>query len=118
MRKSRIHLFLLVVLFAASFLLPQETKACEICNYNLFLGYIPCRPVNQDEVGATSCTNLYDAWSGFSCQESGTFCSGINVGGGGGSGGGSGGGWGGGGGCGGGGFCPAQCFSCGGGGSN
>lgn len=118
MRRSRFRLVLLLAITALSFLPSQEASACEICKYAFFLGYVPCRPVTGEEVGATICTGSYSAWTGYSCQESGTFCSNISVGGGGGSGGGSGGGGGGGGGCTGGGFCPAECFSCNGGGSN
>ncbi len=118
MPKSCPRLFLLAAVFALSFLFPQETKACEICKLNFFLGYIPCRPVTAEETGATICTGTYDPWSGYLCFESGNYCSNITVGGGGGSGGGGGGGWGGGGGCGGGGFCPSECFTCGGGGAN
>lgn len=109
MRRSRIGRLSLLGVFVLMLLLSREAQACEICKYVFFFGYQPCRAVSGDEVGATTCTNLYDVWSGFSCQESGTYCSNITVGGGG-SGGGSGGGWGGG--CSSNGFCPAECFTC------
>jgi hypothetical protein len=91
---------------------PRPASACELCKYNIFLGYSPCRPVGPDEVGSTVCTDSYDPLGGFSCEESGTFCSSITAGGGGGAGGAGGDGSA----CHTSGFCPAQCFSCSGGG--
>jgi hypothetical protein len=93
--------------------LPQPAMGCEVCKHIFFLGYAPCRPVAPDEVGSTVCTDQYDPYAGFSCVESGTFCSSIVVGGGGGGTGGTGGS---GGSCQTSGLCPAQCFSCSGGG--
>lgn len=108
-------LLLLSVLSFWLWALPQPAAGCEICKINLFLGFIPCRPVTQTEVGSTICEDKYDIFGGFSCEERGTFCSSINVGGGGG-----GGGTGGTGGnsntCQTSGYCPAECFSCRGGG--
>jgi hypothetical protein len=89
--------------------LPQPAAGCEICKYTFFLGYSPCRAVTKNEVGSTICTNNYDPIGGFSCEESGTFCSSISADGGGGTGGS---GSGDGGSCQTSGFCPAACFSC------
>lgn len=116
MRKGMVaRRFLLVgALALSSFTLPRPVLGCEVCKYYFFLGFAPCRPVEEGETGATICTNHSDI-SGFSCEESGDFCSSITV---------TGGGGGGTGGVGGGGsdpcqtsgFCPAECFSCSGGG--
>lgn len=92
--------------------LPKPAAGYEICKYIFFLGYAPCRPVTQNEVGSTICTDQYDPFAGFSCVESGTFCSSIDAGGGGGGTGGTGGTGGGSGSCQTSDFCPAQCFSC------
>jgi hypothetical protein len=94
--------------------LPRPAAGCEICKANLFLGFVPCRSVTEDEVGSTICQDQYDPIGGSTCEESGTFCSGITVGGGGGGAGGTGGA--GGNPCQTSSFCPASCFSCGGGG--
>lgn len=110
-----IRLLLLLTVFGFLFWTPPRPAAgCEICKVNLFLGPAPCRSVTEDEVGSTICQDQYDPIGGFTCEESGTFCSGITVGGGGGR-------AGGGGGTGGNpcqtsSFCPASCFSCSGGG--
>jgi hypothetical protein len=90
--------------------LPQPAAGCEICKYTFFLGYSPCRAVTDTEVGSTICQDYYDPIGGFSCEESGTYCSVIGADGGGGGTGGSGGGDGGS--CQTSGFCPASCFSC------
>lgn len=102
-------LVLMSVLTLCAFALPRPSAACAICKHFFFLGYVPCQPVLEGEVGATVCTNHYDPISGFWCEESGDFCSGIMAGGGGGSTGGSGGGSDP---CGTTGFCPAECFNC------
>lgn len=112
MHSSRIRLIVLFTALSVSVLSPQAVLGCEICKYYLLLGFAPCRPVTETEVGSTICTNEYDPLVGFSCAESGTYCSEINAGGGGGSGSGGGGGSQ----CSTTGFCPAECFSCGGGG--
>jgi hypothetical protein len=88
--------------------LPQPAMGCEICEYKFFVGF-KCRPVAQNEVGSTNCQLSYSPFGGTTCEESGTYCSSIIVGGGGGTGG-SGGGDGGS--CQTSGFCPAACFSC------
>jgi hypothetical protein len=107
---QRRMLLLLGVLSLCLLALPQAALGCEICKYTFFLGYSPCRAVTQDEVGSTICRDYYDAIAGFSCEESGTFCQNIIVGGGGGPGGS--GGTGSGSSCQTSGACPAQCFSC------
>lgn len=107
---------ILVILFAfiASFEAASVVQACQVCDFHYFTGnlavYAFCRSAGPDEVGATYCTTTYDPLTpAIDCTESGTFCTTITVGGGSG-------GSGGGGGCTGSGFCPASCFSCGGGG--
>jgi hypothetical protein len=90
-------------------LAPQATKACELCH--VFFDDESCKTATPGESGFTKCTVPEEA--SCCCTLSGNACTG-----------GSGGGGGGGGGTGGGGgnpcqttgFCPAQCFSCGGGG--
>jgi hypothetical protein len=97
-----------------SLLLPSVAEGCELCYSSLInptRSY--CRQVNELETGVTNCVTYVDNLGGSSCSESGTYCSYVNAGGGGS--GGSGGG-GGGNGCSTAGFCPAECFSCGGGG--
>ncbi len=85
---------------------PGSAKACNECDVNA-QNIDFCRPVFDNEVGATVC----EAAPGY-CNLSGSACSEITVGGGG-----SGGSGGGGGGCNtSSGFCPAACFSCSGGG--
>jgi hypothetical protein len=113
MRKPARTRFLLLftVLGILLWTVPQPAAGCEICKYHFFFGFAPCQPVAEDEVGSTICKDQYDPIGGFSCEESGTFCSGITVGGGGGTGG-SGSGGGDGGSCQTTGFCPASCFSC------
>src|SRR3954462_210864 len=66
--------------------LPQPATGCEICKYTFFLGFSPCRAVTENEVGSTICTNNYDPIGGFSCEESGTYCSVVGADGGGGGG--------------------------------
>lgn len=111
--RTRLALFCALTLLFLT--LPQAALACEICVYHPFLGFSPCRPVTQSEVGSTNCTNDYHPIGGFTCSESGTFCSTVDAGGGGTGGGG--GGWGGGSNpCRTTGFCPPECFSCEGGG--
>jgi hypothetical protein len=110
-RHIRLLLMVVAILGCGFWTLPSPASACEICEYVFLLGYAPCKPVGPDDVGSTICTDHYDPISGFSCQESGDYCSNITIGGGGGTGGGSDGGS-----CQTAGFCPAQCFSCGGGG--
>lgn len=109
----RRYLLLLAMLGLSTFALPQVTFGCEICEYHFFLGFSPCRPVTESEVGSTTCTNISDL-GGFSCRESGSFCQNITIGGGGGPGGG--GSAGGSNACQTSGACPAECFSCSGGG--
>lgn len=107
------RLLLLGALGLSSLILPRPVEGCEICKYWFFLGYAPCRPATGSEVGATGCENYYDPIEGFSCEESGSYCTTVTVSGG------SGGGSGGSGGsdpCMTSGFCPAECFSCAGGG--
>lgn len=73
-----------------------------------------CKPVANEETGVTGCDDYWDPFDGSqTCAETGTFCSSVNAGGGGGTGSGGGSGDGS---CSSGGFCPASCFSCGGGG--
>lgn len=110
-KSSRIRPVLLFSILGLLFwTLPRPAAGCEICKYIFFLGYAPCRPVTQNEVGSTICTDQYDPIGGFSCEESGTYCSSIDAGGGGT--GGTGGTGSSGGSCQTSGFCPAQCFSC------
>jgi hypothetical protein len=94
--------------------LPQTGSACERCTSGwevvLSGGQSWCRAVTGDEVGSTTCTSGSTAIGGAYCSESGSFCNSITVGGGGGTGGGSGGSS-----CSYQGYCPAECFSCGGG---
>jgi hypothetical protein len=109
------RLLLLGALALSFFTLSKPVLGCEICKHYFFLGYVPCQPVEEDETGATICSNHYDPIQGFWCEESGNFCSSITVTGGGG-------GMAGGGGgttdpCRTSGFCPAECFSCSGGGT-
>jgi hypothetical protein len=87
--------------------------ACETCKS--FLGfYGHCAAVAENETGYTQCATV-PSLDGTTCIYSGDFCSSITVTGSGSGGGGTGGG--GGSTCtGNGGFCPAECFSCGGGG--
>lgn len=101
---------LLIVAAIVFTALPTPASAeCEICFK--FFDDEWCYPAKSGESGVTSCTNPEEA--SCCCNMGGQPCTG----GAGGSGGG-GGGWGGGGGaCSGSGFCPAECFSCGGGGS-
>ena len=112
----RVALFGAIVL-ASQMISPEVAGACEVCARSSWLtpwNYL-CRPVQDRETGATECTNDYEPFSNVtSCFESGDYCTIIVVDGGGGTGGG-----------GGGGeenpcetsnFCPAECFSCSGGG--
>lgn len=109
-----VKLSLLCFLMLFSFAPPVRAQSCEICKVGSLSGASWCRPVQQEETGATKCDDYVDI-AGAYCVEGGNFCSWVNAGGGGG---GSGGGGGGGGGCSGSGFCPAECFSCGGGGGS
>lgn len=113
---SKVSLRLLTAL-ACLIVWPTVAQAsCDTCKLIGNLGSnSSCFPAVND-VGVTQCQVHSDplAWPPSTwCTEAGTFCSTIVVNGGGGGGGTGGGG---GGSCGGGGFCPAACFSCGGGG--
>jgi len=107
----------ILVLLAGS-LLSSPARACEVCDWGITVHLANnayCRSADPNEVGSTHCTLTYDPLTpSVDCYESGSFCTTITVTGGGG---GTGGGGTGGGGCGGSGFCPASCFSCGGGGA-
>lgn len=109
MRVARIRaLGGLTVALCGLLTLPAAT-ACEICRD--FFTDLSCGPVFQGETGYTECEPSGESSS---CEVSGDFCSVITV-----DGGGGGGGTGGGGGdnpCETLSFCPAECFSCGGGG--
>lgn len=107
--RVKVGLSSLVVLISLA--LPAAAQTCEICKKGVLTSYAWCRPVQQEETGATNCVD-YSSIAGPYCLESGNFCSWVSVGGGGSGGGGEGGG--GGSGCTGSGFCPAECFSCGG----
>ena len=96
---------------AASASPPAQAYECEICKLS-FTGNSWCRPVREMETGVTLCKDFVANIGGSYCTEDGNACSWVN---GGGGGGGTGGG--GGGSCTSTGFCPAECFSCGGGGS-
>jgi hypothetical protein len=88
---------------------PTFAEACQEC-FKLFDDEW-CNDAPSGVSGFTICTSPEEA--SCCCKFSGSPCTGGS----GGSGGGGGGGWGGGGGaCSGTGFCPAECFSCGGGG--
>jgi len=91
-----------------------QAYECEICKLS-FTGNSWCRGVQEMETGVTQCENHVANIGGSYCTEDGNACSWVNAVGGGGGGTG---GWGGGGGCTATGFCPAECFSCGGGGAN
>lgn len=112
MKKTIFALAALAILMAV----PQAGSACERCTSGwqvvLSGGQSWCRPVTGDEVGSTLCTDSTTAIGGAYCSESGNFCNAISVGSGGG---GSTGGSGGGASCSYQGYCPAECFSCGGG---
>ncbi len=100
----------------ALLVLPSVAEACQLCFWswvNPSRSY--CRPVQNQETGTTICTTYTDNLGGSDCSESGDYCSVITVTGGGG--GGTGGAGDGGDACRAGGFCPAECFSCGGTGS-
>lgn len=104
--RSRIPFLAFAALFLIALAVPVPAKACYDCDINL-AGREICRLVFDGETGQLNCVIQSNQ-----CSLSGTFCSIINVGGGGG-----GGTTGGGGGCtttn---GSCPAECFSCTGGG--
>lgn len=94
---------MLVILLA-----PAAAEACEECFK--FFDDEWCHEASAGQSGFTICNSPEEA--SCCCKFSGNPCTGGQP-----SGGGGGGGWGGGGGaCGGTGFCPAECFSCGGGG--
>ncbi len=114
--RLRVVLFGGIILFSQA-VLSGRADACEVCGRSSWLtpwNYL-CRPAQDKETGTTGCTNSYEPVSNTtSCSESGDYCTVIIVNGGGGTGGG-----------GGGGeenpcqtssFCPAECFSCSGGG--
>lgn len=100
-----------IVIAILLIVLPAPALAeCQICFK--FFDDEWCYPAKSGESGVTNCTNPEEA--SCCCSMGGSPCTGGS----GGAGGGGGGGWGGGGGaCSGSGFCPAECFSCGGGGS-
>jgi hypothetical protein len=120
MRRSWVRLALFGgIAIASSLVHPEVVDACQICVRSNWL--TPwnrlCRPVEDRESGTTTCETKIEPASGLIyCHEGGDFCAVIDVFGGGGTGGG---------GTGGGGtnpcqttgFCPAECFSCSGGGS-
>lgn len=107
MRRTWLTMALIAVAFVAlSVLVPQPAAACQKCADAKFNPDF-CFPAGQGEAGMTICTN-----GDWGCHLDGAACTGGS--GGGGGGGGTGGG--GGGACSGSGFCPAECFSCGGGG--
>jgi hypothetical protein len=110
-RLRNLALFGLVALFPL--LVPAAAQGCEICRASVLNPARSwCRPVSEGETGVTNCVDHVSHLGDSYCTEEGTFCSWVNAGGGsGGSGGGSGGG---GSSCTGSGFCPAECFSCGG----
>jgi len=112
--RYRFLLLSLLLLSSLHLVVPSQAEACSICNFYFILGFAPYRATKENEVGSTGCTNYYDPFAGFYCEESGDFCSTISVVGGGG--GGTGGGGGGGDACASTRFCPAECFSCEGGG--
>lgn len=93
---------------------PLQAYECEICKLS-FTGNSWCRAVREMETGVTQCKDYVANIGGSYCTEDGNACSwvtGVGGGGGGGTGGG------GGGSCSSStGFCPAECFSCGGGGT-
>lgn len=111
---SRIHVALLVVIASVvSLMIPGELQAgCERCTNPVFTGGMSwCVEVKQEETGVTLCKDGVDLFGPY-CSEDGIYCSVVDAGGGGGTGSG-------GGGtnpCQTSGFCPAQCFSCSGGG--
>src|SRR6185295_4011227 len=113
---SKVSLSLLATLVCLIVWPTVAHASCEICELASGFGSNSrCFPAVND-VGVTVCQMFSDplAWPPSTwCTEAGTFCSTIIVNGGGGGGGGTGGG----GGCqGGASGCPAECFSCGGGG--
>ena len=88
---------------------PTYAAACQECFK--FFDDEWCQDAAPGRSGFTICTSPEEA--SCCCKVSGSPCTGGS-----GTGGGGGGGWGGGGGgCSGSGFCPAECFSCGGGGT-
>jgi len=93
--------------------LPAPVSAAECLECFKFFDDEWCQPVGAGRSGFTECTSPEEA--SCCCRIRGNPCT-ID---GGAGGGGGGGGWGGGGSVcsGGGAFCPAQCFSCGGGGT-
>lgn len=107
---NRRGLLSIAVAAVLSMFVAGALMACEDCFFNA-QNIATCRPVFDGETGVTRCQSIAT-----DCILSGTFCSEITAGGGGGGGGT--GGSGGGGSChtSGGGGCPAECFSCSGGG--
>jgi hypothetical protein len=109
---------LLCLSIGSALVLPRAAAAaCEQCKLSPFpFSYNQwCVEVYDPETGVTACTDGLDPLTGsLWCFEEGNACSVVNVGGGGGGTGGGGGG--GGGSCNTAGYCPAECFSCGGGG--
>lgn len=103
--KAKFLLYLAAVV-AVLVVAPRRASGCEDCFFNN-QNIATCRPTFDGEMGNTICWSITT-----DCQFDGAACTIITVGGGG-----SGGGGGGGGGCSGGaGGCPAECFSCSGGG--
>jgi hypothetical protein len=106
MRRNRngvIAFVLATILWAVS---PVVAAACQDCFGNI-QGIATCGPVRDGATGFTVCSSVTTE-----CVVGGSFCTEIDV-----HGGGSGGSGGGGGAChGGAGGCPAECFSCSGGG--
>ena len=117
-RSSLVRMVLCGVILISPFLSLQEAEACESCKRTSWLtpwNYL-CKATGDRETGVTLCTDEYEPLTNTTyCNESGDFCTVVDAEGGGGSGGGSGGGdtsnpcltTG---------FCPAECFSCSGGG--
>lgn len=112
--KRRLFLAVLGFAIASGWITSTPARACEDCYWHwLNPSRSYCRPVNEGEVGVTNCVDYVDIYNDSYCTESGTYCSQITAGGGSG---GSGSGGGDGDACQTDGFCPAECFSCSGGG--
>lgn len=106
----------LLTMLSTPGLATAQAVNCEICKYTFFLGYSPCHTPAENESGTTICKDVYTVLDGFHCEEDGNACGVITVHGGGSGGSGGGGSAGGTDPCATTGFCPAECFSCGGGG--
>lgn len=114
MRWIRLSLLVVLMVVAAQGAAWAVCGNCQVCRERtrITLAADFCAVANGEN-GSMCCSEQTYGPQTF-CTESGSACYGIIVGGGGGGGGTGGGG---GGGCGSyGGFCPAECFSCGGGG--